>query len=82
MASNIRKCDICGTIFKIKVHSYSQIKLPNLKDLDYKVERIKDVIVNKSALGPVAMIEYDVCGYCLLRLCEVLQGLCSIRGEE
>ena len=81
MASNVRECDVCGAIFKIKIHSYSQIKLPNLKDLNHKVERIKDVIVTEDALGPVAMIEYDVCGFCLLRLCEVLQSLHSIRRE-
>lgn len=82
MTRDIRECDVCSSTFKVKVYSHSQIKLPNLKDLDYKIERIKDAIVNKNALGPVAMIEYDVCGYCLLRLCEVLQGLFSIRGEE
>jgi len=82
MASDVRECDVCGTVFKIDKPYYYTLTLPDLEHLDGVIESTKDQMAKKDVRAYVGSHQYDLCNRCILHLCEVLQGLYSIREER
>ena len=82
MASDVRECDVCRTVFKIDESYYYTLTLPDLEHLDGVIENMKDQVAKKDVRAYVGSHQYDLCNHCILHLCEVLQGLYSIREEK
>ena len=78
MASDIRRCDICSTVFKVREmsfapHNYNKIELPIPQSLRTIIERVK----NSNARGHRGHVDvdlYDVCADCAIAICEAMQA--------
>ena len=76
MTSNIRKCDVCGTVFEINErshapHNYNKIELPIPGSLKSIIERV----MTSNARGYRSHVNvdlYDVCADCITAICEAM----------
>ena len=71
MASDVRRCDICGDVFEIILTSaqkYNQLKLPSLTSL----KRIAEYALHSDTRERVWTDDYDVCANCLLAICKAI----------
>ena len=78
MASDIRECDICGTVFRILevgYRAYNQIELPSLSKLQTTVEHA----LNSNIREYVSSYDYDVCTSCLIAICKAMLAQGELR---
>ena len=70
MANDVRRCDVCGTVFKIVeggYRPYNRIELPIRRSLQSITE-----CTQSDARGYVLMHDYDVCPGCLIAICKTI----------
>ena len=77
MANDVRKCDICGTVFDIAIGywKYNQTKLP-------AIHTLQDIItqLNSNAREYIHTCNYDVCADCLIVIYKAMLVRRELRG--
>ena len=82
MARNIRKCDVCATVFEVRdkgyhvLSQYNPLELPIPQSLESTIERV----VENKVRQRVRTIECDICADCLIAICEAMLARRELQG--
>ena len=80
MASNVRKCDVCGSVFEISHAggcSYNRLALPSPRSLR---ECITEYASGNDIRKGVWTRDYDICVSCLVAICEAMLARKGLEG--